>query len=571
MAVDQTRYRVVDFVGGRILEAREMNILQDISQGVSTTGATTSYEQTAIYRQGALLNATIAISGSVVTISPTDNTQPVLVFVRDRWEAFTTSELTSTTITGSVGFVYLNWQLVLVTSIDDPTLIDGDTGQPTANMGQLVLEISATDDSARAVAATELAKNTITIQLARFALLGGTYLQTNLDNLNARSYANAKTGGMTKLTTNTSAGIAVADDDPRMSDARAPIAQSVVDASVRTPTVQSGTNADGTPVYDLTVDAGGINATKIVLQAGKQVLSDAYAWLKNSFTSLLGRYNNHEGVILGLSNTHPFPTPAQVGAAPKSHIGLPLNLSTSHPATVNQSSGGFVVNRISNPDGSFSSIGGDPAYGVYQGANNIASLNHNGDIFSALANTVVASPGGGPINYSGSLGYLSWIATVLADHVNQNSHANPHGITLADLGGAGVSQSYVDGQDAAVLAAAKSYANSIASTLTLYGVNGYMVMRFAPNSLSGSGAIEVAFGSGMINHGGTIPLPSGNFSYDAFLATVSPGNIGNTSNTINNIRCSLSGPVVTAYVTNNNNTVITGTANWMAIAWRGNA
>jgi hypothetical protein len=364
-----------------------------------------------------------------------------LVFVRDRWEAFASGELTPVTLTTGQTNLYLNWQLVIVTSADDPTLVDGGTGAPTAEMGQLVLEVSATDDSVRAVASSELAKNTTTITLASFSVSNGVYTLVPSDNVFTRAKGTNQTSGLVSLTTGTSSGVAASSDDPRLSDTRTPTTGTVVDASVRTPISPGGTNSNGTPIYSIASDPGGINASKIILQASTQALSDAWAWLVGAFNALLNRYNAHEGIVLGLSNTHPFPTPGQVGAVPLSHVGLPLNLATSHPATVNQGSGGFVANRTPNPDGSFSSSPNDPAYGIFEGGNLRASLNHNGDVYAALANNLTVTPGGGSaVTYTGPIGLMSNLATVVRDHVNQVNHANPHGTTLADIGGVPITQ-----------------------------------------------------------------------------------------------------------------------------------
>lgn len=430
-----SRYRVVNFIGGRILEARELLQLQDISHGIDVlgNGTSTSYvEEEVSYRQGAMLNGTIVVSGSSATIQPTDGVNPIMVFVRDRWESFQSTELNPVTLSGGQTALYLNWQIIIITSTDDPTLVDGATGQPTAEMGQLSLQVSATDTSAASLTAgVQLYKNTSPIVLCNFTYANGVYTVVPLDNVNPNSLANNVTSGFVKLTTGTAAGIAVSTNDPRMTNTRSPSTASVIDASVRTPVSPGGANADGTTTYNLTSDPGGISAAKVVLTATTQLLSDAWNLLQSNFNSLLSRYNAHQGVILGLSNTHPIPTPAQVGAAPLSHVGLPLNLPTSHTATVNQGSSGFILNR-----GTGTPIGGDAGYGIFSGSGLVAGLMHNGDVYSSwAAQNVSASPGGIGVTFAGPLGYYSALSTVVAQHVNQTSNANPHGLTLANLGG----------------------------------------------------------------------------------------------------------------------------------------
>jgi hypothetical protein len=84
---NQSRYREVHFVGGRILQDRELNLLQSIEKGFdSTNEVQLSYGQSALYNQGAFLNVTLQMAGSVMTITKTDSSKPPLVFIRDRWE-----------------------------------------------------------------------------------------------------------------------------------------------------------------------------------------------------------------------------------------------------------------------------------------------------------------------------------------------------------------------------------------------------------------------------------------------------------------------------------------------------
>ena len=101
-----------------------------------------------------------------------------------------------------------------------------------------------------------------------------------------------------------------------MSDTRDATDGSVHDASVRTPVGTGGTNADGTPTYDLGTDIGGINAAKIVYEAGTQLVSDFIGWMKIQFNALLANFNSHYQAPLGLSNTHPIPTASPGGRRP---------------------------------------------------------------------------------------------------------------------------------------------------------------------------------------------------------------------------------------------------------------
>ena len=558
------RYRVVNFIGGRILEARELLQMQEIIQGIDVVNGgtpTSSVEEQATYRQGAMLNATITVTGTNVAVSATNGSLPVQVFVRDRWESFLSGELTSVTLSGGQTSMYLNWAIVIVDNTQDSTLVDAGTGAPTAQMGQLNLQISATDTSAVSLdSGTQLYKNLSPIPLCHFTFASGNYTLVPIDNVNPTAYASNTTSGLVKLTTGTASGVAVSTDDSRMSNARNPIAGSVEDVSVRTPVSPGGTNADGTTIYNLTSDPGGISATKIVLTATTQILSDAWTWLVTTFNSLLSRYDAHEGIILGLSNTHPFPNASQVGAAPASHVGLPLNLSTSHTATVSQSSGGFVLSR---PVGGPAGAAMDAGYGIFNGGTLAAGLNHDGDIYSQSASTEVATPGpiGNPlITYSGPLGLVSSIATVLAEHVNQTSGStDPHGI----VGLTSITST----------ASTDSIGTLGGATFSAEEFMSWTVFTF--NFTIGS-PVKIAIGSGVILHGHYIPLPAGSFSYTNFLATSSIGNCLGGGITVNNIRTlvgydpSMVSTPGMVYCTSSNNT---GTqpgliaANIFAIAW----
>jgi hypothetical protein len=470
MAVDQVRYRQLNFAGARILQARELNWLQEIDQGVAVTDNETpvSGQLQSIFRQGALYNVSVGITGLVVTLSATDGTKPMMIFVRDRWEIFprTNDDCTdqfstyagnhSITLTNIETKVYLNWELKIRTgglAGDDPALTDSLTNEAVASGGELILHLSHLDTSAVVLSGSQLAKNTAPIPLLTFTNNGSLLTLVTTDNVLAPALGKVGVSGLVSTTTPNSA--VVSTDDPRMTDGRTAADGSVHNTSVRTPVAPGGTNADGTPIYNLISDIGGIDAAKIIYVAGTQRVSDFVGWIKNQFNALLARYNAHETAILGLSNTHPIPTASQVGAAPLSHVGLPLGLSTSHPPVVNVNSGGFQVNR--------SVAGGaanDPAYGVYVTGSRIASLDHDGDVFSNKSNAFTASPGG--ILASGPLGHMGLLAQVVSQHVNQISHANPHGLSAGDIGAA--TTGYVDTGDANTLSSAKNYTNAQFST-----------------------------------------------------------------------------------------------------------
>jgi hypothetical protein len=491
MAVDQTRYRQLEFIGAKILQARELNWVQEISQGVAVIDNETPVDGQLqpLFRQGATYNIKTTISGLTVTLSSNDGVNPMMIFVRDRWELFprTNDDCTdslgtnpgnhSITLTNIETVVYLNWELRIRTggpTGDDPTLTDALSNEAVASGGELILHLSHTDTSNVALSASQLAKNTGAIPLLTFTNTGTALVLVPIDNVFAQAQGNTLTSGLVKTTTNNPT--VVSTDDSRMSNNRGVIDGSVHDSSVRTPIAAGGVNADGTPTYNLVGDVGGISAAKLIYIAGTQLVSDFIGWIRTGYNNLLTRYNLHEGNFLGLTNTHPLPTAAQVGAAPLSHVGQALGLSTSHPPVVNVNSGGFVVNSSG-----FGNTVNDPAFGLWIPQGLAAGLNHNGDVYSSLANGWIATPGGSLL--SGRLGSMALVAAVLSQHVNQISHANPHGLAAADIGAA--TTGYVDTSVANILAAAENYTNSKFSNgfALSKNTNGYLILPVSLGSL----------------------------------------------------------------------------------------
>jgi hypothetical protein len=467
-----SRYRVVDWLGGRILENRELMTLQSILQGTDPNGNTVTYDLDQIFRPGATQNITATVNGLTVSFGPKNSALPMTVFVRGRWEVLQSTDLPSVTLSNTQTQVFLNYQLRIVTSIEDTSLVDSTTGQATANMGELDFTIGATDTSGAALnPATQLEKNTAPIVMFQFTNNGSALTQVLLDNVNPQALATLGVSGLVSLTTATASGVAVSTDDLRMTNARSPLPSSVVDASVRTPNSVSGTNADGSAKYDLTQDPGGISADKVIWQEVTERLSDFLAWIKSQVQSVAASLAGHIGQMLGQANTHPMPTANQVGAAPLSHVGMQLGMSGSHPALVTANSGGFQVNQTAGSGGLSVK---DPAYGVIQNGALVSALLHSGDVLSTPLNSLVTVPGGSPINFSGALTGLHDVAQVLTDHVNQNSHANPHGITAADLGAA--TQSYVNTAVANGITTAENVVEAWVNTLfaSSIGVSGYM-------------------------------------------------------------------------------------------------
>ena len=520
--MDRSRYRYVNFIGGRILQAREMDELQDITRGVDDSNYPSVFDLNALYAEGATFNVTAVITPNTktVTLTAVDGDYPMLVFVRGRWEVLKSGEAPALTLTTGQTHLYLNWQLTKVTygAVDgdttDSLLKDVTTSEAAAEMGELRLQVSATDDSLRAVDTnTEFEKNTESIVVFAFTHTSTSLTRNVKNNVVPQALASRQSAGFVTTTTDTT--IAVSTDDPRMMDARAPADGSVHDATVRTP-LRDGvaTNADGTPRYDLTKDIGGISSAKIVHQHGTQLLSDAVENITSSVVALDAALGAHEGAHLGLDTTHPFPTAGEVGATPQSHQAL--GLEQAHGLAASKNAGGLTITR----DKAVAATAADGAVVVKDQDGDLAKLTHDGDVFAKAAAGFIAAAKlegadtGSSIG-NGPLSTLAAVAKALAAHINKTSHKNPHGLTLGDLGYAApdVPPGEVVDLDP-VLAAAKAYADQQLVAAKAYtdarthiwgeSYNNWLIIHFYK--------FDLAFGSGRVGNGGGFGPPGGGWN-----------------------------------------------------------
>lgn len=460
--MNTSRYRYVNWIGNRILEARELITFEGILRGVDSGNNRTTFDLNALYFEGATFNITPVVTpnSTTVTLTPTNASNPMLVFVRGRWEVLQTGEAAPVTLQSGQVNLYLNWQLLIRTNTDDPTLVDSFTGQPTAQMGELALQITGTDTSGTALnSSTQFEKNTTPIVLFTFAHSGNSLTLVSSTSVNGQALASKEKGGFVLLTTDSSSGVAASSDDSRLSDQRTPLDNSVTDAKVTTPTADAGRN--------YTSVTTGISDAKIVHLPTSQTVSAAIETTRSTANTAAASIAGHINQPLG-PGVHPMPTAVQVGAAPLSHVTLPLGVAGSHPPQVNADSGGFQV--IRDPGAAAAAM--DPAVGVLMGGALRAGLLHNGDVYSALAQALVASPlqeAGDPALVSGQLGLLSTVAGVLSQHVNKTSHKNPHGVACSDIGAATTTsvtaaittaETFATNADTVVLNSAKAYTDS---------------------------------------------------------------------------------------------------------------
>jgi hypothetical protein len=538
MPVDRSRYRLVNYLGARILQARELNKQQAIDRHqddtVSGTYSPSAYELGAAFREGATLNVTATPTGTNVALSATDVAKPMLVFIRGKWEKLKTAEAPSVALGGAGTKVYLNWELKKITSADDAQLIDATTLEDTAEMGELILSVSATDTSGVALSGTQFEKNTAAIELFTYTNNGAALTAVPMDNLLAQAYGTDTKGGLAKLSTGTASGVACSNDDSRLTDTRVPTNLSVTNGKVAVPVAAGGNNADGTPIYAAPGSGAGISAAKIILDATTQLLSDGWTWLKNKVLSVESDFNSHKTAALGLGNTHPMPTATEVGATAIAHQGKALNLPDTHPIAVTQNTGGFRIVR----NNAVAPIPADYAFEVSDGATK-AGMAHDGEIYSSKANvsTAPGSDGDGVLVTTGALGSMSTIAAALAEHINKIANKNPHGLTAGDIGAA--TTGYVDTADQNVLSAAIAFADLMGSisvrkhtslaptSFLLWGGIGpgeafrsqaTITKYFGWTIFTLAGRFEIAFGAGTLMNGESLssylPPTDGNGSWN---------------------------------------------------------
>jgi hypothetical protein len=412
----------------------------------------------------------------------------------------------------------------------------------------------------------ELERNAAAIPVLNITRNGdGTLNAVIIDSVLPEALADDKNGGLVKLSTGTSSGKAVADDDPRNVDMRVPKDGSVTTQKVADVAV-AGTNTDGSPKVS-SENTGGVDSKKMIYAPRTQTVEGAISSLYGSITSVVAALENHVGQKLGVG-VHPMPTFSEEGAAPASHVGTALD--QAHDPTYTSDDKGFAVTR--NPN-------------VQPGENAFAFLLRNSD------GTPVAGlkHGGDLLTSNDKYPLLSAALGALFGHVSQTSHSNPHGLTLGDLGGA--SLEYVNDQDVQVLAAAGAYTDAAVPGVSFrtwdfseYRIAGrWLIFRFSPNK---GNACELAIGMGTVNGGQhathsyappvedyTIALPPdmagkpvGNWRSMASAAVsgiwgMADYNTVNVSTTDNTIHIQAQ----------ENGGAWTYNANWTALAWRQNA
>ena len=341
--IDQTKYREVQFVGGRILEARELQLFEDLERDVPAKG---KYELGSLFDPGATLNVQVQIAavsgGYSITLLPVNTAKPMMVFVRGAFEAFTAPVITfSAQSAGFVNQVFLNYVVWCVTpdgaggTLTDLSLVDSVTGEQTAEMGQLQVYVGA-DDSGPIDNVTMFDRNTVPMPMFSLAWqTGGTLVLTASTRFGSQVQAGPLQAGVVKLSTGTSQ-TAVAADDPSVTNARTPLDASVTTSKVKpvlpaTPaTTVTFTNEKGTTDSSTLAAVGtgstngGIGSSALVYETWSTTVSAAIGLVWSKLVQAYGVLQGFNNRITALENTVP------VNLA--SHIGKPLGPNV-HPAS----------------------------------------------------------------------------------------------------------------------------------------------------------------------------------------------------------------------------------------------
>lgn len=467
-SLNRTLFRKIKYTSGRILQADELIRQQDIDQANGSRGLGS------LYRNGATLNTVVSITGTQVTLSPRIVGKPMLVFLNGTFEPFTASTMTLTPKSaGSRDYIYCNYTLWRVTqdgdsgnTIVDPTLADQTTGEPTSEVGQLEIRVNTVSEHGTVDPVQMVDRNTVPIvmfalewaagnALSQVLPLNGVTTITNpitssveqIDPVHAQALASNTAAGLVFLSVS-GTGVAVADNDPRMTAGRTPL-----DATVNTQKVKAP-DASGSAVFtypavsgsspvtttfggvEVSDAAGGINANRVFWSDWSAKLSDTLGLFWAQITNLLGWVRSHEtriGVLeglpgsqgghtgqnLGLPNTHPAVVDATVSGSNTAFRtlvagGKPDNSTTGAFAVIEKATGNVVGVILDNGD--------------YQIVKDVAALGFASGSNTVRDNTVV---GTSPSHY----GSLRTLARLVKAHLENHPAGGAGGTLAGDVNG----------------------------------------------------------------------------------------------------------------------------------------
>lgn len=542
--VDTTKYRQVQFQGGRILQAREVMQVQNNSGDQPARG---SYAIGGVYQSGATLNINPVITpgagSATVTLQPKTVGQPMLVFVNNRFEEIPAgSSLTiPQTADGTTANFYVNWVLWRVTasgdrgSLTDPTLVDPSTGEAAAEMSQLQIYVGADDSGPVPVATSTLytmfARNTAPTVMFGFTWTAGALTWTNAISVLPGALAGRLQAGL--VLTTTGSALVPGTDDVRLSNTRIPTDLSVktqhVSALVNgaTPSQVGWINEAGAQQTASFLNAtanGGITTDRLYYPAWQVSLSDAIAACWGRIQNIFSVLQSYGTRLTRLEGVGPLDLSWHIGK----NLGRKGVLTDTHPPVVDCT---------------------DPAT-VYPGFTVVGSKPTGGNPF------LVLRADGQTAN-----GYIYQDGNIILSNPDYAGALNWNGIRFDNLLGVGA-------WAAAFAQKQNLRGDSIIPGIVPVGVTGgvWYVMDIGNKNFGFNSGWQIAFGSGGgLHNNETVQLPPGwteaVFSFSLNTVTAKVGAINYT-----NIYWSDKTVFVDATDTSGNH--LNPTANWFGFAWR---
>jgi hypothetical protein len=575
--IDISKYRRAEFVGARILQARELNQMNDLAGDVPAGG---KYDLGAVFVTGGLLNVQVQVSGNTVSLLPINPAEPMLVYLNGAFEVFTAGPISFTPkAAGTFDNIFCNYVYWRVTfdgansTLRDTSLIDAITGQPTAEMAQVQVTFGA-DDHGAIDTVKMFDRNTVALPSVVLQWTGaGTLAFYGMYGYRDFAYAGPTHPGV--VTTSTSLSKVVSDDDARLSNSRLPADTSVNTQKVipDTPTGsqttitftnQNGQN-DSTAIATVqtTDTSGGINAKRLFYETFAISVHDM---LNLTWSKLLNAY----AVLRDLTTrVHTLEVKPDIDLT--FHVGHNLGEANSHPPVVDNATAanqwkGYEV-RVATQ------LNTDYAFLVRTSNGTLLSgLDHSGN-FQYLNPTFAPQL----VHADQGIDFRTFFNLAL---MSGNFFANPvlgmqgdvtgatNGSVVTRLQGKPVSSAppaigdilQFDGSSWQTGQPVTPTAQTIQTT---YGY--WTIFRFAPNKQQG---LEIAVGYGAAPHGAALELPAG-FNTSSFFPMVSPRSYTDTGHPAHGVQlCALNNLVVQMSYNDGEGHTWYGVANWFAIAWR---
>jgi len=402
-------YRYVEFEGARILEQSEVLALQNMQVAKDLNAGDT------LFREGAISNGTISINGNLATLGRASSAG-MKVYCNGAWEPL--PDTTLNLPVGGIGYIYLHWVLWRVTSdgtyngqsgcLVDVSLTDAVTGEATANRGQLQLILS-TDQSYSQEPLDPirmLSKSTTALQVVQLNKSGNVQTASILLNANTAALANTQQAGFVQLSTSTSGGVAAATNDPRLSDQRVPLPNSVdtTKVSVLVPVAGQQTPINS-QLYQNTPP--GVSTNVSFYDTLRAKLTDFLDWTYSNILAILGVLTGYGNRLTALENKTAQPLDLSY------HIGKPLDRSgLTHPPVSVSDTQNFEA-YAATPGGSGAATG-HYAFAVKDSQGNpMGGLTLGGDLLIANPQILPALADAGLTGISTLTGFMIWVGMAL--------------------------------------------------------------------------------------------------------------------------------------------------------------